>query len=354
MENEITKNRKFLLYPDKKEYIDIVPKSDEEKKLPFPLFQKPYPSDAPLIDLPSPKNFKIGNLPFLDLVNSRVSRRRYSKESLSLEELSFLLWCTQGVKEVPKNRAAVLRTVPSSGAKSPFETYLFINRVEGLTSGIYRFIAFEHKLLFMKTVENQEERIVELLYGQSWGGTGAVMFCWVAVPYRTEWRYTVTAHKAIALDMGIVAQNLYMAAEALKLGTCSIGCYEQTKIDVLLELDSTQEMTMLVQPLGKVAAPVRLKDFFEKKKSPVTEVDLQKLVGQYLVMGSIEVEVKLIDGKLIIINPDDQIEIHPRNPTEFLGSSYFRAVKCVNNENGSVIKLVVLMQGDMIYDLIKQ
>jgi len=87
MENEITKNRKFLLYPDKKEYIDIVPKSDEEKKLPFPLFQKPYPSDAPLIDLPSPKNFKIGNLPFLDLVNSRVSRRRYSKESLSLEEL---------------------------------------------------------------------------------------------------------------------------------------------------------------------------------------------------------------------------------------------------------------------------
>jgi SagB-type dehydrogenase family enzyme len=354
MENEIIKNRKYLKFPDKKDYSKVVPKSDEEKKLPFPLFQKSYSTEATLIDLPSPKSFTVGKVPFIDLVNSRVSRRLYSDESLSLEELSFLLWCTQGVKEIPKQMAGVLRTVPSSGAKSPFETYLFINRVEGLSPGIYRYIAFEHKLLFIKTVENQKDLIGELVYGQAFAGKAAVVFCWVAVPYRTEWRYTVLAQKFITVDLGYVSQNLYMAAEALKLGTCALGYYEQSIMDELFELDTNQEMTMLVQPVGKVGAALRLKDFFEKKQSPVSEADLQKLVGKYTIGGANEIDVKLIDGKIITIVEENQMELRPRNPSEFLGDGFMRAAKCVFNEDGSVVKIIVLLKGDMIYDLIKQ
>ena len=47
---------------------------------------------------------------------------------LSLAELSYLLWCTQGVKET-KGQAATLRTVPSAGARHAFETYLLVNNV---------------------------------------------------------------------------------------------------------------------------------------------------------------------------------------------------------------------------------
>jgi SagB-type dehydrogenase family enzyme len=244
-------NRRFLRFYDREDYETIVPDSDEKKKLPFPLFQKEYDESEQLINLISPKDFKIGKVPFLELVNKRMSRRKFSEESINLEELSFLLWCTQGVKKTFKNRAGVLRTVPSAGAKSPFETYLIINRVEGVEPGLYRYISFKHKLLFIKKIENAEKKFGQLTYDQKFVGKGAVIFCWVAIPYRTEWRYTILAHKFIAIDLGHVSQNLYLACEALNLGTVAIGYYEQKKLDALLELDGKDEFVILVSPVGK-------------------------------------------------------------------------------------------------------
>ncbi|MFW9878080.1 MAG: SagB/ThcOx family dehydrogenase [Candidatus Thorarchaeota archaeon] len=245
-------NRKFLRFFDKVEYDKVVPESDEEKNMPFPLFQKEYPKDAELVELISPENFKIGTTPFLDVLNKRMSRRNYTAESLTLEELSFLLWCTQGVKQVIESGHGVMRTVPSAGAKSPFETYLIINRVDGLEPGLYRYISFSHKLLFLKNVKDAEEKIGELSYDQEFVGKGAVIFCWVAIPYRTEWRYTILAHKFIAVDLGTVCENLYLACEAINLGTVAIGYYEQNKFDSLLELDGKDEFVVLIAPVGKL------------------------------------------------------------------------------------------------------
>jgi SagB-type dehydrogenase family enzyme len=245
-------NRKFLRFFDKDEYDKVVPESDEQKNKPFPLYQKKYVEDVKLIELISPENFKIGNTPFFDVLNRRVSRRKYTTEHLTLEELSFLLWCTQGVKQVLKSGRGVLRTVPSSGAKSPFETYLIINRVEGLKSGLYRYISFTHQLLFIKNIKDAEKKIGELSFGQKFVGKGAVIFCRVAIPYRTEWRYTILAHKFIAIDLGLVCENLYLACEAINLGTVAIGYYQQNKFDTLLELNGEDEFVVLIAPIGKV------------------------------------------------------------------------------------------------------
>ena len=244
-------NRRFLHFFDKDEYERLVPESDEQQKKPFPLFQKDFDQDTKLVDLIPPEKFEIGGKSFLDVVNRRISRRNYTDEALNLEELSFLLWCTQGVKKTFKDKAGVLRTVPSAGAKSPFETYLIINRVEGIEPGLYRYISFNHKLFFIKSIEDSERKISELTYDQKFVGKGAVIFCWVAIPYRTEWRYTILAHKFIAVDLGHVSENLYLACEAIDLGTVAIGYYEQKKFDELLEIDGKDEFVVLVAPVGK-------------------------------------------------------------------------------------------------------
>ena len=49
-------------------------------------FQKDYPKDSQLIDLIPPEKFKIGYTPFLDALNRRKSRRRFTDDPLSLEE----------------------------------------------------------------------------------------------------------------------------------------------------------------------------------------------------------------------------------------------------------------------------
>ncbi len=232
----------------------MVPESDEQKKVDFPLYQQPYPEETLLIDLVPPEEFKIGKSPFIDSVNTRKSRRKYTDEYLTLEDISFLLWCTQGLKEVLRSGRGVRRTVPSSGAKSPFETYLVVNRVEGLETGLYRYISFSHKLMFVKQIENSEEKIGTLVYNQKFVGKAPVIFFWTAIPYRTEWRYTILAHKFIAIDLGIVCQSLYMACEAINLGTVAIGYYEQNKLDKLFELNTADEFVVLLAPVGKYEA----------------------------------------------------------------------------------------------------
>lgn len=242
-------NRKFLKFFNMEEFFKSVPETDAQKELPQIPFQKAFPENSELVDLISPDDFTIGKVSFLELVNERKSRRNFSDDSISLEELSFLLWCTQGLKKTLKQH--VFRTVPSSGALSPFETYLVINRVKGLNAGLYRYISFSHKLLFVKSIDDYEETMVDLSYNHTFVGKSAVVFCWAALPYRTEWAYSILSHKFIAIDLGIVCQNLYMACEALKLGTVAIGYYEQEKIDTLLELDGEDEFIVLIAPVGK-------------------------------------------------------------------------------------------------------
>ncbi len=196
---------------------------------------------------------------FFHVLQDRKSKRTYTAEPITLDELAFLLWATQGVKQViGKKNQATLRNVPSAGARHPFETYLLVHRVEGLQPGLYHYLALEHKLEFIKEIENIPDRITEASYGQSFLGNAAVNFIWSVVPYRCEWRYTVDAHKYILLDAGHVCQNLYLACEAIGCGTCAIGAYHQAMMDALIGLDSKpsyedqNEFVVYLAPVGKV------------------------------------------------------------------------------------------------------
>ena len=79
----------------------------------------------------------------------------------------------------------------------------------------------------------------------------AVVFLLSTIPYKTEWRYKEASHKVIALDAGHIGENLYLACEALGLGTCAIGAYDQDLIDELIEVDGEEEFTIYVFPVGR-------------------------------------------------------------------------------------------------------
>jgi len=336
--------RRFLHFLDSDKYEEIVPESDEQKKLAPPLYQQSIPEEATLIDLIPPDEFAIGKAPFLDLVNSRKSRRKYTSDSLTLEELSFLLWSTQGVKEVLKSGRGVKRTVPSSGAKSPFETYLVINRVEGLELGLYRYISFSHQLLFIKRIDNAEEKLGELAYDQKFVGTAPVIFYWTAVPYRTEWRYTILSHKFIAVDLGIVCQSLYMACEAVNLGTVAIGYYEQNKLDELFDLNTDEEFVVLLAPVGRYQKEKKLTEFFRYPKKMVTPESLKKLEGKYKRKNLVEFIVK--DDNLLIKIGEFEENLDPYNELEFIGELSARAMRFELTKEGKPEKVIVLTTED--------
>jgi SagB-type dehydrogenase family enzyme len=228
-------------------------KSDQELKLPQPPLQKPYDTTAEVISLPEVTENVLRKTNILDILKDRKSNRVYSEESITLEELSFLLWATQGVKEIRGNNYATMRPVPSAGARHPFETYIAVNRVEGLKNGVYHYLSLSHELLFIKEDDNLEDSLSNLTLGQKFTGKSAVTFIWSVVPYRAEWRYSVVAHKPMLLDAGHVCQNLYIACEAIGCGTCAIAAYDQQSFDNYLKLDGEDEFVVYLAPVGKLS-----------------------------------------------------------------------------------------------------
>jgi SagB-type dehydrogenase family enzyme len=224
----------------------------QRRNEPSPPLQKPYPEMAELIDLVAPEALRVGDAPLIELIRSRVSHRSYTDEPLTMEELSFLLWATQGVREVAADGKYTRRTVPSGGARHSFETYLLIERVEDLACGLYRYLPLEHKLYFLRTVEDFSEAVSDGCRGQKFVGNAALVFAWTTIPYRAEWRYGHIAHKMIAMDSGHVCQNLYLACGAIGAGTCAVDAYNQEKMDALLGVDGEDEFIVYVAPVGKV------------------------------------------------------------------------------------------------------
>ena len=184
------------------------------------------------------------------VIGKRESRRSYDPKPLSPEELSFLLWATQGIKQKLDSGHA-LRTVPSAGCRHALETYLCVLNVRGLDAGIYRYLPLEHQLLFEFNEKALARKISRAVLGQPYPAEAAVTFIWTAVPYRMEWRYGLAAHKVIALDAGHVCQNLYLACEAIDAGTCAMAAYDQDEIDRLLRIDGDEEFTVYLAAVGK-------------------------------------------------------------------------------------------------------
>lgn len=226
--------------------------TDMTRGLPQPPTQESFPSGAGLIDLVAPDDLESGSMPILDAIRKRKSRRKFTDEPLSLEELSFLLWSTQGTRDPDKSDDLRWRTVPSGGARHPFETYLVLNRVVGLEAGLYRYLPREHKIYLIRRDPDLPLRVSEGCREQAFVGKAAVVFIWTAVPYRGEWRYSITAHKMIALDAGHVCQNLYLAAEAIDAGTCAIAAYDQDRMDALVGAGGEDEFVIYAAPVGKV------------------------------------------------------------------------------------------------------
>ncbi len=225
-------------------------KSDQMKKQPAPPLEKPIPDDTVLIDLPSVDTSDQGKMPLVEILRKRRSLRRYSDEALTLEELAFLCWSVMGIHELSEKTNHSFRTSPSGGGRHPFEMYLVVNRVDGLTPGLYRYSALKHKLALVRTGEN----LIDPLAGVALQGfikDCAVLFIWTIIPYRHEWRYLCSGAKPVAMDMGHYCENLYLAAESMNAGACAIASYDQEILDEFLGVDGEDEFTIYVCPVGK-------------------------------------------------------------------------------------------------------
>ena len=235
-----------------KSYFGEPIQTDQQKELPQPPLEKPYDINSEIIDLPMVDKSIITKDDIFQCIIDRESHRIYLDEEITLEEVSYLLKMTQGIKEIKGNNYVGLRPVPSAGGRHPFETYLVVLNVQGLRKGVYRYLPLEHKLLFVKVEENLDRKIVEGVNKQKFAANAAVTFVWSCIPYRTEWRYADRTYKIALLDAGHIGQALYLACETIGLGTCAIASYNQKLIDDIIQVDGEDEFAVYISPVGRI------------------------------------------------------------------------------------------------------
>jgi SagB-type dehydrogenase family enzyme len=224
--------------------------SDQMQGVSPPPLEAPVDKEGKKISLPDPGSISLPDIHLRVAMERRESIRQYSGQYLALEELSYMLWCTQGVKEVMPPYQT-LRTVPSAGARHALETYLLINRICGVDRGLYRFMAVDHMLREIDTDSMLTLRVTDACLGQSCVKTSAVTFIWVAVHYRMTWRYSDRGYRYLFIDAGHVCQNLYLSAEAIGCSVCAIGAFSDDDMNHLLRLDGDSQFVIYLATVGR-------------------------------------------------------------------------------------------------------
>jgi len=177
-------------------------------------------------------------------LQQRRSVRNFKNGSLTLAEVSQLLWAAQGITD-----PGGFRTAPSAGAIYPLEVYIAVGSVENLSAGVYKYIPLEHQLV--KTVEGDIRReLSTAALNQSWVKNNAAVLVFSAVEYRTTQKYGRRGICYVHIEVGHAAQNVLLQAEALNLGVAVVGAFNDESVEGIMKM-SRDEHPLYLMPIGR-------------------------------------------------------------------------------------------------------
>lgn len=202
-----------------------------------------FSSGDQTIELPPPRSDSETSVE--EALFKRRSVRDYQPISLTLAEVSQLLWAAQGISEKRQG----LRTAPSAGALYPLEIYLVSGKVEGLPAGVYHYQPEEHQLLKITEGDKREALCRAALY-QKQIKEGAIVIVFSAIYERTTAKYGERGIRYVHMEAGHAAQNVYLQAVSLNLHTVAVGAFHDKEVKKVLGLEE-KEHPLYLLPVGK-------------------------------------------------------------------------------------------------------
>ena len=174
----------------------------------------------------------------------RRSIRSYTGDPLTLQEVSQLVWATQGITN-PRG----FRTAPSAGALYPLEVYVVAGDVQNLVPGIYKYKPDEHELAQLIHGDQRSE-LAEAALSQPCVKEGALAIVFTAVYERTTVKYGERGIRYVHIEAGHATQNLCLQATAMGLGAVTVGAFHDEQVAKLLNLPD-DEHPLYIIPVGR-------------------------------------------------------------------------------------------------------
>jgi len=185
----------------------------------------------PTIKLPAPHTEGGENLN--SLLQQRRSQRHFGSGPITLAQLSQLLWSAQGMTD-----QSGLRTAPSAGALYPLEIYVIAGQVIDLETGLYHYRVKTHSLTRIDSADFRQP-LTQAALGQDVIKEAAAIIAITGDYSRTQRKYGARARRYVHIEVGHVAQNIYLQTTALKLATVIVGAFEDHKVHQVLQLEKT-------------------------------------------------------------------------------------------------------------------
>lgn len=215
-------------------------------------------SQAEIIRLPAPQHD--GRFSVEKAISLRRSVREYADIPLTISEISQILWAAQGFTRERKDPPRMwnpkyewqgsLRTAPSAGALYPIEIYLLAGNIDELAKGAYKFIPKNHSLKKVMSVDKRTDLCDAALKQAPIEKAAAVMVL-ASVFERTSYKYGERAERYVHIEVGSIAENVYLQGMTLGIGTVLIGAFDDLKVKSVLQL-SEDEHPLAIMPLGKM------------------------------------------------------------------------------------------------------
>lgn len=155
-------------------------------------------------------------------------RSQYGETPLTLNSLGgFLYWTARTTNVMGHGDEAVAqRLYPSGGSLHSLSVYVALRACEGCAPGLYRYHDREHALIPVRVTE----AAIEKLLADAASSTGGhvqnppALIIISARFARAAWKYESIAYRLILLEAGVLLQTMYLAATALGLKGCALGC----------------------------------------------------------------------------------------------------------------------------------
>ncbi|MEJ2352117.1 MAG: SagB/ThcOx family dehydrogenase [Anaerolineales bacterium] len=195
------------------------------------------------MELPEPASDS--DVPVEQALLQRQSVRDYTDRPLTLTEMSQLLWAAQGI-----TRSGGKRTAPSAGALYPLEVYLVVGEIDGLASGVYKYLPADHDLVKVGEGDRRADLSTAALSQESIEEAPAAIVI-TAIYERTAVKYGERGIRYVHMEVGSAAQNVYLQAVSLDLGTVFIGAFHDQHVKRVLNLPDDEE-PLCIMPVGRI------------------------------------------------------------------------------------------------------
>jgi SagB-type dehydrogenase family enzyme len=185
-----------------------------------------------LINLPKP--IRDGSMSLEKATAIRRSRRDFSSQSLTLEQIGQLCWAAQG-----QDAGGRYRTAPSAGATYPLEIFVITS------DGLFHYLPYKHSLERL-TDQDLRNKLAAAAWGQGFIEDAPLTLVFAAEFSRTTNHYGKRGIRYVYMEAGHAAQNVHLQAEALGLGSVAVGAFDDNSVSKVLSLQENFEPLYMV------------------------------------------------------------------------------------------------------------